>query len=155
MSAQVRDLPLGPQHRHCRRVMEVRLEEDDRLIARAEIRIHPLRHANRRFQCASLCGVYTTPELRSKGYAHRVVGRATQQIMEAEVDVALLFCAPELTRLYEQHGWRTIARTGTRIGHRDAWVSYDAVRMMQFSSSLSRSARRLFTEEPLLLSRLP
>ena len=114
------------------------------VVSHAEVVWTDLSHAGERFRVYGLTGVLTYPQFRGEGHGGRVVEAATRYIDETEADVAIVNCAPALTRFYAGRGWQPMPTTRTLVGPPEAPVVSDEALLMRFLSEKGRRWRASF-----------
>jgi len=97
--------------------------------------------------------VMTYPAYRKKGYGRRVVGTATQHILDqTDADMALLQTMPALEQFYARHGWEHTPSIRALSGERDNPIDEDGWLMMMFLSDRGKQARVHLEQAPFYLA---
>jgi len=61
-------------------------------------------------QAAGIQNVFVLPEYRGQGLGEKVMNAAMQEAEKRNFDVGLLYCVPQLEKLYAGCGWRLLPR---------------------------------------------
>lgn len=123
--------------------------KDEVLISHAEIIKINLLHQGIDYSAYGFGNVFTFPPYRKNGYGQVVVKAGTDYIVESKVDVAILFCDPNLSTFYEKAGWESLPRASTRIGTPDQSEENNGLRMMLFLSKKGKAGYTSFVDKPL------
>lgn len=127
------------------------ISKDNALISHAEVITIKLVHMNEEYLVYGFGNVFTFPPYRGNGHGQDVVAAGTNYIMSGEVDVAILFCDPNLVSFYEKAGWAALPNARTRIGTAKDSNEHDGLRMMQFLSEKGKSGYSSFVNETLYI----
>jgi len=84
------------------------LEQDDRIIAHCGIVDRTIKVGNEFLHIAGVQNVYVMPTFRGKGFCDGVMNSAMGDAGRRGYDCGLLFCVPELEKVYARCGWRLL-----------------------------------------------
>jgi predicted acetyltransferase len=127
------------------------IAKGDALISHAEIIKMKLEHSETEYLVYGLGNVFTFPPYRENGYGQEVIKAGTAYIAESDVDVAILFCDPNLKPFYEKAGWEGLSRASTRIGTLEESKENVGLRMMLFLSEKGKAGYLSFVNQPLYI----
>ena len=122
--------------------------EGDSLLSYASAFRLSLAHADTAYEVYGFGNMFTFPPYRRQGYGKQVLGLATDFIRRSDVDVAILFCGPQLETFYATHGWEVLP-SPTRIGMPNDYEEHEGFKMMLVVSEKGRRGRLDFEERPL------
>ncbi|GCD93749.1 GNAT family N-acetyltransferase [Embleya hyalina] len=81
---------------------------DGRLVAHAGLVVLPLSVGDGRMRVVGLGGVGVVEDRRGRGLARQVVSGTMEHARGWGLDFAILFCRPDVARLYGRLGWRDV-----------------------------------------------
>lgn len=85
------------------------LEEDGTVAAHCAMVVRTVRAGgNAKVTVAGVQSFSVLPQWRGTGLSHRIMELALDEARRRNIDAGLLFCLPELEKVYERTGWRTI-----------------------------------------------
>jgi hypothetical protein len=122
--------------------------EGESLISYASLLRLDLEHAGATYEVYGFGNMFTFPPYRRQGHGCRVLELATAFIGRSDVDVAVLFCGPQVEAFYAACGWEVVP-SSTRIGTPDDYCVHDGTRMMLFVSDKGRRGKSDWMEKPL------
>jgi GNAT superfamily N-acetyltransferase len=122
--------------------------EGDSLISYASLLQLGLDHAGTVYAVYGFGNMFTFPPYRRQGYGRRVLELATDFVKRSDVDVAILFCDPQIEAFYAACGWEVIPAP-TRIGTSASYRVHEGARMMLFVSDKGRQGKLDFEKQPL------
>ncbi|MFH1613862.1 MAG: GNAT family N-acetyltransferase [Planctomycetota bacterium] len=92
------------------------IEKGREVIAHTGIVDRTISIGGRDVRIAGIQGVYVLPDHRGKGLADQVLNAAMREAERLEFDFGLLFCIPEIEKVYSRCGWQKLeGRRITRI----------------------------------------
>lgn len=120
------------------------------LISHASVISRTIAHSGETYRLYGLGAVFTYPAFQREGYGQQVVTAATDYILRSDVDVGMLFCAPELAHFYAVSGWTAVNYPGIQSGDLDQ-PELDAGMfvMMLFVSAKAKAHRGDFEHGPI------
>ena len=78
-----------------------------------------VRVGDRQIRVAGIQNLFVLPEYRGRGLCDQVMEAAMSEASKRDYDIGLLFCVPELARVYERCGWSNLGcRDVIRIDER-------------------------------------
>lgn len=110
-----------------------------------------LPHRGTTYQVYGVGNVFTFPPYRREGHGQQVLQAAAQYLDSGTIDLAILFCQPELAAFYARSGWEASPEAETRIGTPESYMLDHDLRMMRFISPLARQMRGEFAAHPLYI----
>ena len=109
------------------------LEHEGEVIAHAGVVDRTLRVGEREVRVAGVQNVYVLPEFRRRGLTSRLMEKAMTEAAARGFDVGLLFCVPELERVYLRSGWISLGpRETLRVDETGAEVPLPAKNIAMF-----------------------
>ena len=128
------------------------LSEGESLVSYASIFRLPVDHAGATYQVYGFGNLFTFPPYRHQGYGRQVLASATAFITDSDIDVAILFCEPELEPLYTMYGWQ-MAQAPTRIGTPKRYEPLEGViKMNLYVSPKGQQGKADFETQPLYVA---
>ena len=91
-------------------VWTVVLEHEGEVIAHVGVVERVIRVGARELRVAGVQSVFVLPEFRRRGLTTSLLEKAMQEAEARDLDLGLLFCLPELERVYVRSGWISLGR---------------------------------------------
>ena len=128
------------------------LADEQMLISHASVNQRMIEFAGEQLNCYGLSSVFTYPAFRKGGYASRVVKAATDQILQSDADLAMLFCGQPLRAFYSACQWEPADNARIFYGDKNnPTFKSDNLVMMLFVSDKARRLRPRITTEPVFV----
>jgi len=124
--------------------------EGDTLLSYGALLKLNLTHAGSNYLVYGFGNMLTFPPFRRRGHGGQILQAATQFIQQSDVDVAILFCDPQLEPFYAAKAWAP-TYSPTRLGQTDQYEEYSPLRMMLFVSKKGREGKTDFENQPLYI----
>jgi GNAT superfamily N-acetyltransferase len=124
--------------------------EGDTLLSYGTLLKTHLTHAGSDYRVYGFGNLLTFPPFRRRGHGGQVLQAATKFIQQSDVDVAILFCDPQLDPFYAARAW-VPTYSPTRLGKPDQYEDYSPLRMMLFVSEKGRGSKADFETQPLYI----
>ena len=86
------------------------LESEDIIAAHAGVVDRTVKAGGELVRVAGIQNLFVRPEFRSRGLAKAVMERAMSEAGRRGFECGLLFCVPELAKLYSDCGWQILPR---------------------------------------------
>jgi len=86
----------------------VLVEKDDTVIAHVAVIDRTIRIGDRPLRIAGIGNVFTLPEYRRGALYYRVMKTAMAEAERRDFDCGLLFCVPEIEKVYAFMRWQTL-----------------------------------------------
>lgn len=80
-------------------------EDNDRIISHVGVVDRSIRVGDKVVRIAGMQNVFVSPEFRGKGFCDALMNAAMVKAAEYGFDFGLLFCIPDIEKVYERSGW--------------------------------------------------
>jgi GNAT superfamily N-acetyltransferase len=86
------------------------IEEEDRIIAHCGVVDRTIKAGGISIRIAGIQNVFVPPAWRKKGLSDMVMKKAMEEAGRRNYECGLLFCVPELEKVYGRCGWKLLPR---------------------------------------------
>lgn len=86
----------------------VAIEDEGRVTAHVSVHVRAVRVGDEQVTVAGIMNVIVVPDRRGRGLSAQVMGPAMDEALRRGLDFGLLFCAPEIEKVYASCGWQTV-----------------------------------------------
>lgn len=83
-------------------------EDDKRVAAHVGVVDRTIRVGDAQIRTAGIQNVFVLPDYRGQGLCDQVMNTAMDEAAQKNFDIGLLFCVPNLVRVYERCGWQNL-----------------------------------------------
>jgi GNAT superfamily N-acetyltransferase len=124
--------------------------EEELVLSHAEANIRMLEHVGQNWSVGGLSAVFAFPSHRGAGHGQRAVAAASDDLRNAKIDFALLFCGERVSSLYLRCGWELWDKPAIAYGDASRPKNFDQYMVMgMMVSSRARDARSRLEGTPL------